>query len=87
MSEEAGDDGISPEGVAAWAALAAAGREKADAFLDEQTQFVRLQKEHLHEQRMLPLSHPKWRRFAIAARLDLAPDEKVSLEAWMKTHG
>jgi tetratricopeptide (TPR) repeat protein len=60
-SEEAG--GRSDDGSAKWAALGAASREKADRFLDEQTSFVQLQKEHLHEQRLLLLSHLKWRRF------------------------
>ena len=36
---------------------------KAAAFLDEQTGLVRLQKEHLHEQRTVQLSHLKLRRF------------------------
>ena len=43
--------------------LHAGSREKADAYLDEQTSLIRLQKEHLHEQRLLLLSHLKWRRF------------------------
>ena len=37
---------------------------KLDAFLDEQTRLVRLQTEHLHEQRELMLSHLRWRRFS-----------------------
>jgi tetratricopeptide (TPR) repeat protein len=37
---------------------------KTAAFLDEQTAILRLQKEHLHEQRELQLSHLKWRRFS-----------------------
>jgi tetratricopeptide (TPR) repeat protein len=36
---------------------------KLDSFLDEQTGLVRLQKEHLHEQREVQLSHLKLRRF------------------------
>ena len=66
MSEEAetGEDGgKDDDGSAVWAALGAASREKADRFLDEQTSFVQLQKEHLHEQRLLLLSRLKWRRF------------------------
>ena len=65
MSEETENDASSPVegGAAAWVALGAASRAKADRFLDEQTEFVRLQKEHLHEQRLLLLSHLKWRRF------------------------
>ncbi len=37
---------------------------KLDAFLDEQTGLVRLQKEHLHEQRELILSRLRWGRFS-----------------------
>ena len=36
---------------------------KMDAFLDEQTELARLQKEHLHEQRELVLSRLRWGRF------------------------
>ena len=36
---------------------------KAEAFLDEQTRLVRLQTEHLHEQRELQLAHLKVRRW------------------------
>ena len=67
MIDEFGGEDAAPEGVAGdaatWALLGRASCEKADAYLDEQTSFVRLQKEHLHEQRMLMLSHLKWRRF------------------------
>jgi len=65
MSEEPEESASGPtgNGPAAWAALGAASRAKADRFLDEQTELVRLQKEHLHEQRLLLLSHLKWRRF------------------------
>jgi tetratricopeptide (TPR) repeat protein len=41
-----------------------AGDAKLDAFLDEQTELVRLQKEHLHEQRELILSRLRWGRFS-----------------------
>ena len=44
-------------------ALAAASPAKADAFLDAQTAIAWLQKEHLHEQRDLQISHLRWRRF------------------------
>jgi tetratricopeptide (TPR) repeat protein len=37
---------------------------KMDAFLDEQTELARLQKEHLHEQRELILSRLRWGRFS-----------------------
>ena len=36
---------------------------KAEAFLDEQTDLIRLQKEHLHEQRDLQLAHLRVRRW------------------------
>ena len=36
---------------------------KAAAFLDEQTRLVRLQTEHMHEQRELVLSRLRWGRF------------------------
>ena len=49
-------------------ALDGASRAKADAFLDEQIALVRLQKEHLHEQRGLLLSHLKWRRYGDCMR-------------------
>lgn len=45
-------------------ALGGASRTKADAFLEEQTSFIRTQKEHLHEQRLLLLSHLRWRRYS-----------------------
>jgi tetratricopeptide (TPR) repeat protein len=58
------DAGDATESAAASAlALGAASREKADAFLDAQTAIARLQREHLHEQRGLQISHVKWRRF------------------------
>jgi hypothetical protein len=67
MIEEIGGDDAAPADVAgdaaAWALLGRASREKADAYLDEQTSLIHLQKEHLHEQRLLLLSHLKWRRF------------------------
>jgi len=67
MIEELGGEDAAPADAAgdaaAWALLGRATREKADAYLDEQTSLIRLQKEHLHEQRLLLLSHLKWRRF------------------------
>jgi tetratricopeptide (TPR) repeat protein len=67
MIEEIGGEDAAPADAAgdaaAWALLGRATREKADAYLDEQTSLIRLQKEHLHEQRLLLLSHLKWRRF------------------------
>ena len=69
---EADEARVSPAASAA-AALAiglreARRRDKADprmdAFLDEQTDLVRLQKEHLHEQRELTLSRQRWGRFS-----------------------
>ena len=65
MIEEFDDDFVAStaaEGVS-WPMLGHASRDKADAYLDEQTSLVRLQKEHLHEQRLLLLSHLRWRRF------------------------
>ncbi len=49
-------------------ALGAASRKTADAFLNEQTAMLRIQREHLHEQRALQISHLKWRRFNDWAR-------------------
>jgi tetratricopeptide (TPR) repeat protein len=43
---------------------------KTEAFLDEQTELIRLQKEHLHEQRELQVAHLKVRRWK--DRLSLA---------------
>jgi tetratricopeptide (TPR) repeat protein len=64
ISGQAESDSLPPtQEAAAWAVLGAASREKADAFLDAQTAVARLQKEHLHEQRQLLISHLKWRRF------------------------
>jgi tetratricopeptide (TPR) repeat protein len=57
------DAASAPDRSAAWAALGAASRERADAFLEAQTAVAKLQKEHLHEQRQLLISHLKWRRF------------------------
>jgi tetratricopeptide (TPR) repeat protein len=60
-------DQASPAAVAL--ALGRTGRGKPDidakagAFLDEQTELIRLQKEHLHEQRILVLSRLRWGRF------------------------
>src|SRR5580698_7353102 len=46
----------------------AASRKAADAFLNEQTAMLRVQREHLYEQRDLQISHLKWRRFSDWAR-------------------
>lgn len=65
--------GLAATGASAAAALAIGLRRandkdqadpKLDAFLDEQTELIRLQKEHLHEQRMLVLSRLRWGRFS-----------------------
>ena len=57
------------EGAAALdLALGTASRRAADAFLEEQTALLRTQREHLHEQRALQISHLKWRRFNDWAR-------------------
>src|SRR5690348_5082014 len=66
-SAQATLDQASPAAVAL--ALGRTGRGKpgldarAAAFLDEQTELIRLQKEHLHEQRLLTLSRLRWGRF------------------------
>jgi tetratricopeptide (TPR) repeat protein len=44
-------------------AMSSASCEQADRYLDAQMKLLRLQTEHLHEQRELQLSHLKWRRF------------------------
>ena len=71
------EDGVGPINPAAAMALglrkARAGAKqdpKLDAFLDEQTRLVRLQTEHLHEQRELQLAHLRVRRWK--DRLSLA---------------
>ncbi|HEX4097868.1 MAG TPA: hypothetical protein VHX64_14165 [Caulobacteraceae bacterium] len=65
--------GLGAAGASAAAALAIGLRRakdqdhadpKLDAFLDEQTELIRLQKEHLHEQRLLILSRLRWGRFS-----------------------
>lgn len=60
---EARESPVAESAVAQALAMGAAGRERADAFLDAQTAVAKLQKEHLHEQRALLVSHLKWRRF------------------------
>ena len=65
---EEGPAPISPAAALAVGLRKGRGRDKPDpkldAFLDEQTRLVRLQTEHLHEQRELTLSHMRWRRFS-----------------------
>jgi hypothetical protein len=63
LEDDAPESPGTESAVATGLSLAAASREKADAFLDAQTAIARLQKEHLHEQRALQISHLKWRRF------------------------
>jgi tetratricopeptide (TPR) repeat protein len=71
---------------------------KLDAFLDEQTRFVRLQAEHLHEQRELQLAHLKVRRWkdrlslalqGLGIALGLAIAVIIALLAWQahEDHG
>ena len=66
---EEGQESASPSAAAVALALGRASRgsktmdAKAAAFLDEQTALVRLQKEHLHEQRELQLAHLRVRRW------------------------
>ena len=59
-----GDFRALESGAALGLALAVASREKADAFLDAQTDIARLQKEHLHEQRGLVFGHLEWQGFS-----------------------
>ncbi|HEX4080732.1 MAG TPA: hypothetical protein VHX61_17870 [Rhizomicrobium sp.] len=69
MEEGDGPRGVpATDGAAAGLALATASRDKADAYLDAQTRIANLQREHLHEQRDLQISHLKWRRFNDWAR-------------------
>jgi tetratricopeptide (TPR) repeat protein len=44
-------------------AMGGAGRGKADAYLDEQIELAKLQKQSLIEQNQFELSHLRWRRF------------------------
>ena len=67
---EGGPEGQVDSGSAAALALGLTHRRgrsgadpKLDAFLDEQTDLIRLQKEHLHEQRELQLAHLRVRRW------------------------
>ena len=85
-------------GVAAAAlALAAARRRGArpdpalDAFLREQAELIRIQKEHLHEQRELVLSRLRWGRFSdrvkaalqvMTALVGLAVVAAIAVMAW-----
>ena len=66
-SASAAGPGLSPAGALAIgrrrAKPARVADAKMDAFLDEQTELARLQKEHLHEQRELVLSRLRWGRF------------------------
>jgi tetratricopeptide (TPR) repeat protein len=64
------DDSESSGGAGRWArnpaddvALSAASRARADAYLDQQTELAKLQKENLLEQNAFELSHLRWRRF------------------------
>jgi Flp pilus assembly protein TadD len=70
-AQAATDTGAEP--ISAAAAMAIGVRKgrsgakddpKFDAFLDEQMRFIRLQTEHLHEQRELVLSRLRWGRFS-----------------------
>ena len=61
--DSAHDIGAVENAAAFGVALSGASRERADAFLEAQTAIAHVQKEHLHEQRGLQISHLKWRRF------------------------
>jgi len=67
MADDSDDEigRVSPHSPSAAEAMAlhAASRARADAYLDEQTELARLQKENLIEQNAFELSHLKWRRF------------------------
>lgn len=70
IDEIASQPSEDPSSTSAWGLLGGASRDAADTFLAEQKRlageqiaWIHLQKEHLHEQRALVLSHLKWRRF------------------------
>jgi hypothetical protein len=62
QSEEA-DLARGAQGAAAWSALGAASRGKADAFLDRQTALTEIQIAQLGQQEHFEHSHLRWRRF------------------------
>jgi tetratricopeptide (TPR) repeat protein len=59
LERDRGSSSAAPKDVV----LSAASRDKADAWLDQQTELARLQKESLLEQNAFELSHLRWRRF------------------------
>ncbi|HTT98470.1 MAG TPA: hypothetical protein VMF58_10500 [Rhizomicrobium sp.] len=63
--------GIDTEAAAESLALAGASRDKADAYLDEQIELSRLQRDNLLEQNAFELSHLKFRRFSDYAKFAL----------------
>jgi tetratricopeptide (TPR) repeat protein len=78
LGETSGEAGVQPITPAAAMALGlrkGRARDKADpmldAFLLEQTDLVRIQKEHMHEQRELQLSRLRWGRFSDRMRAGL----------------
>jgi tetratricopeptide (TPR) repeat protein len=97
-----GAEPISPAAAIAIGMRRRRSRDKADPeldiFLREQTQLVRLQKEHLHEQREVQLSHLKLSRFnelmkaalqVMTALVGLAVVSVVAVMAWQayEDHG
>ena len=85
-----------PDPIAVSAAMDAARHdpdlaERLGSYVDEQARLVRLQSEHLHEQRTLVLSHLRWRRFGdrmkavlqiMTAAVGLAIASAVGWMAW-----
>jgi tetratricopeptide (TPR) repeat protein len=99
---EQGVEPVSPGAAFVIGARKGRARDKADpkldAFLDEQTDLIRLQKEHLHEQRLLVLSRLRWGRFSdrmrailqvLTAAVGLAVVAVVGAMAWQahRDHG
>jgi predicted Zn-dependent protease len=90
--------GIDPAAISIAFGVAAQNDQvaaKAAAFLDEQTALTRMQKEHMHEQRLLLISHLKWRRFndrakgalqVMTAVVGLAVAAGISYLVWDATH-
>jgi tetratricopeptide (TPR) repeat protein len=101
-AESGGPAALSPAGALAIGLKRSRRRPEADprmdAFLDEQTELARLQKEHLHEQRELILSRLRWGRFsdrmkallqAMTALVGLAVVLLIAAMAWQahEEHG
>lgn len=61
-NEDVAGHAAGSNGAAEALALGGASREKADAYLEEQLRFARLQSQNLIEQNAFELSHLRWRR-------------------------